>query len=182
MSVSLTFADSPINMRSTTASVTLPSGTGGKPPHLPAKSNEILNDSSTSGSRNILLSTLSSSSRSTPFVYHEASFFLVRLLQSFSEIALAPSAQHVRYTACDPSDDPIEWKRTERLAIKTHLTMCRLWVSMVEPADAAERPDPEVFHAPTPSDIPSSALSNVSPLYNDDPHSRCSTLDAPHSR
>ncbi|KAF8125693.1 cytochrome P450 [Mycena galopus ATCC 62051] len=57
------------------------------------------------------------------FAYHEASFFLCRLLQNFSDISLVPTAQPILYTPCDPIDDPLRWKSVERLSIKTHLTM-----------------------------------------------------------
>ncbi|KAF4615947.1 hypothetical protein D9613_011384 [Agrocybe pediades] len=73
------------------------------------------------------------------FAYHEASFFLVRLLQKFSAIHLAPDAQR------PDSRPPPEWaladsphdvrKRTEKIKPKSHLTMYvegGLWVTMEE--------------------------------------------------
>ncbi|TFK64712.1 cytochrome P450 [Pluteus cervinus] len=69
------------------------------------------------------------------FAYHEVSFFLVRLLQSFSGIQLAPDAQ--------PSETlpPNDWakaagrKSVEKISPKVHLTLYSnggLWVRMEE--------------------------------------------------
>ncbi|KDR74352.1 hypothetical protein GALMADRAFT_250207 [Galerina marginata CBS 339.88] len=70
------------------------------------------------------------------FAYHEASFFLVRLLQTFSDISLVPDAQP------PASRPPAEWaedkkgrKGREKIRPRTHLTMYvqdGLWVSMKE--------------------------------------------------
>ena len=58
------------------------------------------------------------------FAYHEASFFLIRLLQNFSSISLATDAQPL------DSRPPAEWaedkegrKGREKVCPKTHLTM-----------------------------------------------------------
>lgn len=58
------------------------------------------------------------------FAYHESSFFLVRLLQAFSSIALAPDAQPLE------ARPPAEWAssmnsriRREKIRPKTHLTL-----------------------------------------------------------
>ncbi|KAJ7745409.1 hypothetical protein DFH07DRAFT_748985, partial [Mycena maculata] len=69
------------------------------------------------------------------FAYNEASFFLVRLLQSFSAVSLAPDAQP------ESSKPPPSWKdckgrqATEKIMLGTHLTMYAkggLWVRMKE--------------------------------------------------
>jgi hypothetical protein len=46
-------------------------------------------------------------------------------LQAFSGAALVPAAQPIPYTPVAPNAeaDPLGWKRSERLAIKSHLTM-----------------------------------------------------------
>ncbi|KAK6984008.1 cytochrome P450 [Favolaschia claudopus] len=74
------------------------------------------------------------------FAYHEASFFLVRLLQSFSDIALAQSVAPVSPSPSHPSaePDPLGWKQRERLPIRMHLTLYLkggLWVNMTETDD-----------------------------------------------
>lgn len=68
------------------------------------------------------------------FAYHEASFFLVRFLQNFSTISLAPEAQPLE------SRPPAQWAsspnqrvRNEKIKPKAHLTMYvqgGLWVTM----------------------------------------------------
>ncbi|KAF7301073.1 hypothetical protein MIND_00671300 [Mycena indigotica] len=67
------------------------------------------------------------------FAYHEASFFLVRLLQSFTNISLAPDAQP------EESKPPESWKMrpgtqaNEKIQLGLHLTMYSkggLWVRM----------------------------------------------------
>ncbi|KAJ7755198.1 cytochrome P450 [Mycena metata] len=69
------------------------------------------------------------------FAYNEASFFLVRLLQSFTEFSLAPDAQP------ESTKPPASWKEckgtkaTEKITLGTHLTMYAkggLWVRMKE--------------------------------------------------
>lgn len=74
------------------------------------------------------------------FAYHEVSFFLVRLLQSFSEIRLNMEAQP---SECRP---PPSWKEEsgikarEKIMLKTHLTLYSyggLWIDMKE-ASAVE--------------------------------------------
>ncbi|KAJ6577741.1 cytochrome P450 monooxygenase pc-3, partial [Mycena capillaripes] len=160
----------PINMRSTTAPVVLPSTTGGRPFYIPAKSKVPYSvilmhrrkdlwgpDALQWDPERFVDERLHKYLTPNPFIflpfnagpriclgqqfaYHEASFFLVRLLQSFSDIMLAPATQHVPHIACDPDADPLGWKRVERLSVKSHLTMYLehgLWVSMVE-ADAAD--------------------------------------------
>ncbi|KAJ7775357.1 cytochrome P450 [Mycena metata] len=69
------------------------------------------------------------------FAYHEASFFLVRLLQTFSSIALAPDAQPpaARPPAVWQTDDKSGWKAHEKIRPRSHLTMFvygGLWVRM----------------------------------------------------
>ncbi|KAF7318139.1 hypothetical protein HMN09_00322000 [Mycena chlorophos] len=69
------------------------------------------------------------------FAYHEASFFLVRLLQNFTDFELAPDAQP------EDSKPPASWKlrpgtqATEKIKLGLHLTMFAkggLWVRMKE--------------------------------------------------
>ncbi|KAJ7062902.1 cytochrome P450 monooxygenase pc-3 [Mycena amicta] len=69
------------------------------------------------------------------FAYHEASFFLVRLLQSFTDFSLAPDAQP------EASKPPLSWKTRkgtqarEKVRLGMHLTMYSkggLWVQMNE--------------------------------------------------
>ncbi|KAJ7833278.1 cytochrome P450 monooxygenase pc-3 [Mycena leptocephala] len=69
------------------------------------------------------------------FAYNEASFFLVRLLQNFSEFSLAPDAQP------ESSKPPPSWQTckgtqaTEKIMLGTHLTMYAkggLWIRMKE--------------------------------------------------
>ncbi|KAJ6526144.1 cytochrome P450 [Mycena vulgaris] len=71
------------------------------------------------------------------FAYHESSFFLVRLLQTFSTIALAPEAQPPasRPPASWQTDDKSGWKAREKVRPRSHLTlfvMGGLWVRMGE--------------------------------------------------
>ncbi|KAJ6601659.1 cytochrome P450 monooxygenase pc-2 [Mycena sp. CBHHK59/15] len=82
----------------------------------------------------ISLSTLTPQSQ---FAYHEASFFLVCLLQTFSTISLAPEAQppDSRPPASWAKEDKIGWKSREKIRPKSHLTlfvMGGLWVKMQE--------------------------------------------------
>ncbi|KAF7331020.1 hypothetical protein MVEN_02442300 [Mycena venus] len=71
------------------------------------------------------------------FAYHEVSFFLVRLLQNFSTITLAPDAQE------DWAKPPASWKdrkgtqATEKIMLGINLTLYvkgGLWVTMKEAA------------------------------------------------
>ncbi|KAJ7182427.1 cytochrome P450 [Mycena crocata] len=76
------------------------------------------------------------------FAYHEASFFLVRLLQTFSGISLALEAQPPasRPPAEWTTDDKTGWKAHEKIRPRSHLTLYvvgGLWVRMEE-AGAAE--------------------------------------------
>ncbi|KAJ7239178.1 cytochrome P450 monooxygenase pc-3 [Mycena haematopus] len=76
------------------------------------------------------------------FAYHEASFFLVRLLQTFSGVSLAPDAQPpaARPPASWKTDDKSGWKAREKIRPRSHLTMFvygGLWVRM-EDAKTAE--------------------------------------------
>ncbi|KAF8959382.1 cytochrome P450 [Flammula alnicola] len=70
------------------------------------------------------------------FAYHEASFFLVRLLQNFSAISLAPAAQPPGSRApADWAQDKDARKAKEKIRPKTHLTMYvqdGLWITMQE--------------------------------------------------
>ncbi|KAJ7607751.1 cytochrome P450 [Roridomyces roridus] len=71
------------------------------------------------------------------FAYHEASFFLVRLLQNFSSVSLAPEAQPpaARPPAIWAEDDKSGWKAKEKIKPRSHLTMFvygGLWVKMDE--------------------------------------------------
>ncbi|KAK0227029.1 cytochrome P450 monooxygenase pc-3 [Armillaria nabsnona] len=75
------------------------------------------------------------------FAYHEVSFFLVRLLQSFSEIRLNTEAQP---SECRP---PPSWKEEsgmkarEKIMLKTHLTLFSyggLWIDMKEASSVEE--------------------------------------------
>ncbi|KAJ6461237.1 cytochrome P450 [Mycena vitilis] len=157
----------PINMRSTTSPVLFPSTTGGKPFYLPAGSFTGFSvmmmhrrkdlwgpDATEWDPERFIDERLHKHLTPNPFIflpfnagpricigqqfaYHEASFFLVRLLQSFSEIALVPSAQPIPYVP--DASDPVGWKKNERVLVQTHLTMFvegGLWVSMVEAQDA----------------------------------------------
>ncbi|KAJ7168966.1 cytochrome P450 [Mycena filopes] len=77
------------------------------------------------------------------FAYHEASFFLVRLLQSFARIALAPAAQppSARPPPVWATEDASGWKAHERVRPRSHLTMFvygGLWVTMEEAEAEAE--------------------------------------------
>jgi hypothetical protein len=57
------------------------------------------------------------------FAYNEASFFLIRLLQKFSDFELAPDAQP------ESTKPPASWKEakgtqaTEKIMLNRHLTM-----------------------------------------------------------
>ncbi|KAF7334357.1 hypothetical protein MSAN_02375000 [Mycena sanguinolenta] len=143
----------PINLRSTTAPVIFPSMTDGTPFYLPAKSKVIYSvivmhrrtdlwgpDALKWDPERFIDERLHKYLTANPFIflpfnagpricigqqfaYHEASFFLVRLLQNFSNISLVPTAQPTAYTPPDTTDDPLGWKRSERFAVKTHLTM-----------------------------------------------------------
>ncbi|KAF7349579.1 hypothetical protein MSAN_01683200 [Mycena sanguinolenta] len=154
----------PINLRSTTAPVIFPSMTGGTPFYLPTKSKVIYSvivmhrrtdlwgpDALQWDPERFIDERLHKYLIPNPFIflpfnagpricigqqfaYHEASFFLVRLLQNFSNLSLVPTAQPIAFTPSDITDDPLGWKRSERLAVKTHLTMFiegGMWVSMV---------------------------------------------------
>ncbi|KAJ7248671.1 cytochrome P450 [Mycena rebaudengoi] len=79
------------------------------------------------------------------FAYHESSFFLVRLLQTFSSVSFASDAQppEGRPPASWKTEDKAGWKAHEKIRPRSHLTMFvfseqgGLWVSMEE-ASAAE--------------------------------------------
>ncbi|KAJ6591285.1 cytochrome P450 [Mycena vulgaris] len=76
------------------------------------------------------------------FAYHESSFFLVRLLQTFSSVSFASDAQSPegRPPASWKTDDKAGWKAHEKIRPRSHLTMFvfgGLWVRMEE-ASAAE--------------------------------------------
>ncbi|KAJ6553127.1 cytochrome P450 [Mycena capillaripes] len=76
------------------------------------------------------------------FAYHEASFFLVRLLQTFSSVSLALDAQPpaARPPAAWKTDDKSGSKAHEKIRPRSHSTMFvygGLWVRMEE-ADTAE--------------------------------------------
>ncbi|KAJ7135106.1 cytochrome P450 [Mycena filopes] len=73
------------------------------------------------------------------FAYQEASFILIRLLQSFSKIELAPAAQppdsRVPEDWATEEGDPSGWKRREKVRPKSSLAMFvmgGLWVTMEE--------------------------------------------------
>ncbi|KAJ7023596.1 cytochrome P450 [Mycena alexandri] len=71
------------------------------------------------------------------FAYQEASFILIRLLQAFSKISLAPNAQPPDSRVPDDwkTDDPSGWKRREKIRPKSSLAMFvmgGLWVTMEE--------------------------------------------------
>ncbi|KAJ7758386.1 cytochrome P450 [Mycena metata] len=71
------------------------------------------------------------------FAYQEASFILIRLLQSFSRVSLAPSAQppDSRVPEDWKTQDPSGWKRREKVRPKSSLAMFvmgGLWVTMEE--------------------------------------------------
>ncbi|KAF7367008.1 Cytochrome P450 [Mycena sanguinolenta] len=71
------------------------------------------------------------------FAYQEASFIIIRTLQAFSKISLAPSAQPPESRVPDvwKTDDPSGWKRNEKIRPKSSLTMFAmggLWVTMEE--------------------------------------------------
>ncbi|KAJ7110830.1 cytochrome P450 [Mycena crocata] len=71
------------------------------------------------------------------FAYHEASFFVVRFLQRFSTIALAPEAQppSTLPPAAWKTDDKIGWTAHEKIRPRSHFTIYvegGLWVRMGE--------------------------------------------------
>ncbi|KAJ7485205.1 cytochrome P450 monooxygenase pc-2 [Mycena galericulata] len=77
------------------------------------------------------------------FAYNEASFFLVRLLQNFTEFSLAPDAQP------ESSKPPASWKdcegtkATEKIMLGMHLTMYAkggLWYLIVRLSTPNENP------------------------------------------
>ncbi|KAK6974910.1 cytochrome P450 [Favolaschia claudopus] len=80
------------------------------------------------------------------FAYHEASFFLVRLLQTFSAISLDPDAQppDARPPGKWKTDEKMVktgWTSHEKIRPRSHLTMFvygGLWVRMEEAADKDE--------------------------------------------
>ncbi|KAJ7155172.1 cytochrome P450 [Mycena filopes] len=158
----------PFNMRSTTTPVILPSATGEKPFYIPAKSKVPFSvllmhrrtdlwgpDALEWDPERFIDKRLHKYLTRNPFIflpfnagpriclgqqfaYHETSFFLVRLLQSFSDIALAPTTRFVPPTT---TESPLGWGSAERLTVKTHLTMFidgGLWVSMQEAGAEAE--------------------------------------------
>ncbi|KAJ7463233.1 cytochrome P450 [Mycena latifolia] len=157
----------PFNMRSTTVPVVLPSTTGGKPLYIPANSKVPFSvlvmhrrtdlwgpDAARWDPERFIDERLHKYLTPNPFIflpfnagpriclgqqfaYHEASFFLVRLLQNFSSIVLSldaqPPASKVPPSWAGP--DELGWKNHERLRVKTHLTMFidgGLWVKMEE--------------------------------------------------
>ncbi|KAJ6626539.1 cytochrome P450 [Mycena sp. CBHHK59/15] len=152
---------------STTTPVILPSTTGGKPFYLPAKSKVPFSvlvmhrrtdlwgpDAAQWDPERFIDERLHKYLTPNPFIflpfnagpriclgqqfaYHEASFFLVRLLQNFSGISLALDAQPPasRIPAAWAQTDELGWKSRERLMVKNHLTMFiegGLWVTMEE--------------------------------------------------
>ncbi|KAJ7512111.1 cytochrome P450 [Mycena galericulata] len=161
----------PMNMRSTTTPVILPSTTGGKPFYIPAHSKVPFSvlvmqrrtdlwgpDAIQWDPDRFIDERLHKYLTPNPFIflpfnagpriclgqqfaYHEASFFLVRLFQAFSdEIALAPDAQPPASRPAQPAsdseaDDELGWKRRERLTVRSHLTLFidgGLWITMKE--------------------------------------------------
>ncbi|KAJ7732923.1 cytochrome P450 [Mycena maculata] len=157
----------PVNMRSTTSPVILPSTTGGKPFYLPAHSKVPFSvlvmhrrtdlwgpDAAEWDPERFIDERLQKYLTPNPFIflpfnagpriclgqqfaYHEASFFLVRFLQSFSGLSLAPDAQPpaARVPASWAEPDELGWKGRERLAVKNHLTMYidgGLWINAEE--------------------------------------------------
>ncbi|KAJ7327912.1 cytochrome P450 [Mycena albidolilacea] len=73
------------------------------------------------------------------FAYHEASFFLVRLLQTFSSVSLDLDAQppEARPPAAWKTNDKAGWVGHEKIRPRSHLTMFvygGLWVRMEEAA------------------------------------------------
>ncbi|KAJ6512364.1 cytochrome P450 [Mycena vulgaris] len=157
----------PFNMRSTTTPVILPSTTGGKPFYLPANSKFPFSvllmqrrtdlwgpDAAQWDPERFIDERLNRYLTPNPFIflpfnagpriclgqqfaYHEASFFLVRLLQNFSGISLALEAQPPasRLPADWAKDDKLGWRRGERLRVKNHLSLYiegGMWVTMEE--------------------------------------------------
>ncbi|KAJ6627757.1 cytochrome P450 [Mycena sp. CBHHK59/15] len=123
---------------STTQLVILPSTTGGKPFYIPVNSNQTVTPNPfiflpfNTGPRICL---------SQQFTYHEASFFLVRLLQQFLGISLALDVQPAdsRVPEAWAQDNELGWKAGEKLRVKNHLTMYiagGLWVNMQEAVTA----------------------------------------------
>ncbi|KAF8206094.1 cytochrome P450 [Mycena galopus ATCC 62051] len=77
------------------------------------------------------------------FAYHEASFFLVRLLQTFSSVSLDLDAQPpaARPPAAWKTDDKSGWTAKEKIRPRSHLTLFvygGLWVRMGEAEVSAE--------------------------------------------
>ncbi|KAJ6624157.1 cytochrome P450 [Mycena sp. CBHHK59/15] len=71
------------------------------------------------------------------FAYQEASFIVVRLLQTFSKISLAPTAQPPESRVPDhwAQEDAMGWKRREKIRPKADLSlyvMGGLWLTMEE--------------------------------------------------
>ncbi|KAJ7689971.1 cytochrome P450 [Mycena rosella] len=157
----------PFNMRSTTTPVVLPSTTGGKPLYLPANSKMPFSvlvmhrrtdlwgpDAAQWDPERFIDERLHKHLTPNPFIflpfnagpriclgqqfaYHEASFFLVRLLQNFSGVSLALDAQPPasRLPSNWAQDDELGWRSGERLNVKNHLSMFvegGVWVTMEE--------------------------------------------------
>ncbi|KAJ6563339.1 cytochrome P450 [Mycena vulgaris] len=157
----------PFNMRSTTTPIILPSTTGGKPFYLPANSKVPYSvlimhrrtdlwgpDAAQWDPDRFMDERLHRYLTPNPFIflpfnagpriclgqqfaYHEASFFLIRLLQNFSGISLASDAQPPasRVPPTWAQDDELGWRGGERLMVKNHLTMFiegGVWVTMKE--------------------------------------------------
>ncbi|KAH8831094.1 cytochrome P450 [Flagelloscypha sp. PMI_526] len=76
------------------------------------------------------------------FAYHEASYFLVRLLQNFSSISLAPDSQPPASRA--PEDwktEKVGRKSREKVKMMSHLTLMMeggLWVKMKEAGEGTQ--------------------------------------------
>ncbi|KAJ7839867.1 cytochrome P450 [Mycena olivaceomarginata] len=68
------------------------------------------------------------------FAYHESSFFLVRLLQTFSSVSFASDAQppEGRPPASWKTDDKAGWKAHEKIRPRSHLTMLFNFFSVAE--------------------------------------------------
>ncbi|KAJ7480774.1 cytochrome P450 [Mycena latifolia] len=144
----------PLNMRSTTRPFVFPSAMGGRPFYLPAKSKVpfsvmVLHRRTDLwgpgvGSGALHRRTAKGNSDPNPFIflpfnagpriclgqqfaYHETSFFLVRLLQTFSGMTLVLDAQPPAGLApqawTQHDDDKRGWKRGERLKVKNHITL-----------------------------------------------------------
>ncbi|KAJ7080558.1 cytochrome P450 [Mycena crocata] len=165
----------PFNMRSTTAPVILPSPSGGKPFYIPARSKVPFSvlvmhrrtdlwgpDAAQWDPDRFIDDRLHKYLTPNPFIflpfnagpriclgqqfaYHEASFFLVRLLQHFSGVGLAldaqPPASRVPAAWSQTENDKLGWKQGEKLRVNNHLTMFiegGLWVDMKEAEVSAE--------------------------------------------